>query len=135
MVVRITINVLRVAALLALILGILDWVGYPLGSILIHMFLGFIVVFALWILGGVMLTRKGGTGLGIGAIVLGLLVLGLGLTQQQLLPDPSVHWVIQVIHLLNGLSDIGMGEAIGGRIRRQQRVMPTKQTRKSRNSH
>ena len=129
MVVRITVNVLRVAALLALILGILDWVGYPLGSILIHMFLGFIVVFSLWILGGVMLTRKGGVGLGIGAIVLGLLVLGLGLTQQQLLPDPSVHWVIQVIHLIFGLSAIGMGEAIGGRIRRQQRVMPTMQTR------
>ncbi len=61
MVVRITTNVLRVAAVLALILGILDWVGHPLGPILIHMFLGFIVVFSLWILGGSMLTLKGGT--------------------------------------------------------------------------
>ncbi|MDQ2887511.1 MAG: hypothetical protein M3Y39_15665 [Chloroflexota bacterium] len=129
MVVRITINVLRVAALLALILGILDWVGYPFGSILIHMLLGFIVVFALWILGGVMLTRKGGAGLGIGAIVLGLLVLALGLTQQQILPDPNpAHWVIQVVHLLFGLSAIGIGEMIGGRIRHQQRVA-TMQTR------
>ncbi len=123
MVVRITINVLRVAALLALILGILDWVGYPLGSILIHMFLGFLVVISLWILGGVMLTRKNGAGLGIGAIVLGLLVLALGLTQQQILPEPnSAHWVIQVVHLLFGLSAIGIGEMISGRIRRQQRL-------------
>ncbi|HEV2654065.1 MAG TPA: hypothetical protein VGT82_03875 [Ktedonobacteraceae bacterium] len=123
MVVRITINVLRVAALLALILGILDWVGYSLGSILIHMVLGFLVVISLWILGGVMLTRKTGAGLGIGAIVLGLLVLALGLTQKQILPEPNpAHWVIQVVHLLFGLSAIGIGEMIGGRIRRQQRV-------------
>jgi hypothetical protein len=122
MVVRITINVLRAAALLALILGILDWVGYPLVGNLIHMFLGFIVVFALWILGGSMLAR-GNSGLGIGAIVLGLLVLALGLFQRQILPEPNpAHWVIQVIHLLFGLSAIGMGEAIAGRIRRQQRV-------------
>ena len=130
MVVRITVNVLRVSALLALILGILDWVGYPLVGNLIHMLLGFIVVFSLWILGGVMVTRKGGAGLGIGAIVLGLLVLALGLTQRQILPEPDpAHWVIQVIHLLFGLSAIGMGEAIGGRIRRQQRAMPSMQAR------
>jgi hypothetical protein len=129
MLVRITINVLRVAAVLALILGVLDWVGYPLGSILIHMFLGFLVVISLWILGGVMLTRKNGAGLGIGAIVLGLLVLALGLAQKQILPDPSpAHWVIQVVHLLFGLSAIGIGEMIGGRIRRQQRLV-TMQTR------
>ncbi len=129
MVVRITTNVLRVAAVLALILGILDWVGHPLGPILIHMFLGFIVVFSLWILGGSMLTLKGGTGLGIGAVVLGLIVLALGLLQQQILPEPNpAHWVVQVIHLLIGLSAIGLGEAIGGRYRRQRQVA-TVQTR------
>jgi hypothetical protein len=131
MVVRITVNVLRVAALLALILGILDWVGHPLGSILIHMFLGFIVVISLWILGGSILTLKGSTGLGIGAIVLGLIVIALGLSQQQILPDSNAHWVIQVIHLLVGLSAIGMGEAIAGRYRRQSQVAPM-QTRQAR---
>ena len=125
MLVRITVNVLRVAALLALILGILNWVGYPLVSILIHMFLGIIVVITLWILGGVMFTLRGGAGLGIGAIVLGLIVLALGLSQQQILPEPnSAHWVVQVIHLLVGLSAIGMGEAIGGRYRRQSKAAP-----------
>jgi hypothetical protein len=129
MLVRITTNVLRVAALLALILGILDWIGHPLGSILIHMFLGFIVVISLWILGGSMLTLKGSVGLGIGAVVLGLIVLALGLAQQRILPEPNpAHWVVQVIHLLIGLSAIGMGEAIGGRYRRQRQVAPA-QTR------
>jgi hypothetical protein len=123
MVVRITVNVLRVAALLALILGILNWANHPLGSILIHMFLGFIVVLTLWILGGAIVSSKGGTGLGIGAFVLGLIVLLWGLFQTRILPEPnSVHWIVQVIHLIIGLSAIGMGEAIAGRYRRQSQV-------------
>jgi hypothetical protein len=129
MVVRITVNVLRVAALLALILGILDWTGHTLGSILIHTLLGFIVVFSLWILGGAIVTTKGGTGLGIGAFMLGLIVLVWGLVQKQILPEPnSLHWIIQVIHLIIGLSAIGMGEMIAGRYRRQSQVA-TAQTR------
>jgi hypothetical protein len=123
MVVRITANVLRVAALLALILGILSWVNIlPDSLINIHMLLGIIVVLSLWVLGGVIATTRGGIGLAIGAFVLGLITLALGLTQQQILPDPSVHWVIQVVHLLIGLSAIGMGEAISGRYRRQSQV-------------
>ena len=65
---------------------------------------------------------RGGIGLAIGAFVLGLITLAVGLTQQQILPDPSVHWIVQVIHLLLGLSAIGMGEAISGRYRRQSQV-------------
>jgi len=40
----------------------------------------------------------------------------LGLTQQQILPDSSVHWIIQVIHLPDRTSAIGMGEAISDAI-------------------
>ncbi|MBV9615217.1 MAG: hypothetical protein JO031_07165 [Ktedonobacteraceae bacterium] len=124
MVVRITVNVLRASALLALILGVLNWVGlFPDSLIAIHMILGIIVVLSLWVLGGAIATTPGGIGLAIGAFVLGLITFILGLTQKQLLPDPnSVHWVIQVVHLLLGLSAIGMGEAIAGRYRRQSQV-------------
>lgn len=124
MVVRITVNVLRASALLALILGVLNWVGlFPDSLIAIHMILGIIVVLSLWVLGGAIATTPGGIGLAIGAFVLGLITFILGLTQKQLLPDPnSAHWVIQVVHLLLGLSAIGMGEAIAGRYRRQSQV-------------
>lgn len=124
MVVRITANVLRISALLALILGILSWIGVlPDSFIAIHMLLGIIVVLSLWVLGGVIATTRGGIGLAIGAFVLGLITLALGLTQKQILPNPnSAHWVIQVVHLLIGLSAIGMGEAISGRYRRQHQV-------------
>ncbi|MBV9259186.1 MAG: hypothetical protein JO215_14320 [Ktedonobacteraceae bacterium] len=124
MVVRITVNVLRASALLALILGVLNWVGlFPDSLIAIHMILGIIVVLSLWVLGGAIATTPGGIGLAIGAFVLGLITFILGLTQKQLLPDPnSAHWVIQVVHLLLGLSAIGMGEAIAGRYRRQSQI-------------
>ncbi|MBA2395981.1 MAG: hypothetical protein H0V70_24915 [Ktedonobacteraceae bacterium] len=124
MVVRITANVLRASALLALIFGILSWVGVLPDSLIgIHMLLGIIVVISLWILGGVMITTRGGIGLAVGAFALGLITLALGLTQKQILPDPnSLHWIIQVVHLLIGLGAIGMGEAISGRYRRQNQV-------------
>jgi hypothetical protein len=123
MVVRITVNVLRASAVLALILGILNWVGILPDSLIgIHMILGIIVVLSLWVLGGIIATTRGGIGLAIGAIVLGLITLALGLTQQQILPDANSHWIIQVVHLLLGLSAIGMGEAISGRYRRQSQV-------------
>ena len=38
-------------------------------------------------------------------------------TQDSLLPGPN-HWIIQILHLLLGMAAVGMGEAIGGRMRR-----------------
>lgn len=124
MIVRITANVLRAAALLALIFGVLSWVGILPDSLIgIHMILGIIVVLSLWILGGAIAMTRGGIGLAIGAFVLGLVTLVFGLTQQQILPDPnSAHVIIQVVHLLIGLSAIGLGEALSGRYKRQQQV-------------
>lgn len=63
-------------------------------------------------------TRGGNIGLGVGAIVWGLLVLSLGLTQTRLLVDPSVHWIIQVLHLLLGIGALSFGEMIARRYRR-----------------
>ena len=119
MLVRITVMVLRISALLALILGILFWTATAGGVLVpIHMLLGIIVTLSLWILGIAIATLKGGNvGLGAGAIILGLLVVGLGMTQRTLLVG-SQHWLIQVLHLLLGLAAIGMGEMIAGRYRR-----------------
>ncbi len=118
MVVRITVMILRIAALITLILGLIFWTSNVANNLVpVHMLLGLIVTLALLILGGVMMTVKGGLGLGIAAIVLGLIVPILGLTQTQLLAG-SLHWIIQVVHLLIGLMAIGMGEMIAGRYRR-----------------
>jgi hypothetical protein len=126
MVARISVMVLRFAALLTLILGILFWVDVIPGAdsfknpwTSLHMTLGIIVTICLAILGILMITTKGGNvGLGVGAIVLSILVIALGVSQTSLLIAPSVHWIVQVLHLLFGLAAIGLGEAIAGRYRR-----------------
>ena len=118
MVITYTRWVLRVAALLALILGLLTWFGVDV-VVNVHMILGIIVTLSLWVLGVAAFSVKGGVPLGIVAIIWGLIVVALGMTQRSILPAPSVHWIIQIIHLLVGLCAIGIGEAIGGRHKRQ----------------
>ena len=123
---RVSGMVLRIAGILALILGILFWIDVIPGAdsfqnpwTSVHMTLGIIVTICLVILAMLMITTKGGNaGLGIGAIVLAILVIVLGLTQTRLLIADSVHWIIQVVHLLFGLAAIGLGEMMGARYRR-----------------
>lgn len=125
MVVRIASMVVRICGVLLLILGILLWLDIATSLVLVHMLLGIILTIALWVLGVVIATsKKGGSiGLGIGAIVLGLIVVGLGLTQQGILAQPGdPHWIIQVLHLLLGLLAIGMAEMISGRYRRSSKL-------------
>jgi hypothetical protein len=51
MVIQIASIMLRVFGTLALILGLLFWIGYALNLIAIHMLLGLLVVLSLWIIG------------------------------------------------------------------------------------
>lgn len=120
MLIRIPQMILRVCGGLALLLGITFWLNLPDDVLIpVHMLLGILVVLTLWILGIATATTRGGNiGLSVGAIVWGLLVLSLGLTQTRLLVDPSVHWIIQVLHLLLGIGALGLGETIARRYRR-----------------
>lgn len=118
--------ILRVGVLLAIILGILLWTGNFATIKPIHMLVGIIVVLALWTIGLVQGFQKGGSfALAIATFVVGLALAIVGLYQEQWLIDPSFHWIIQVIHLLLGLSTIGLGEMIAGRTRRRAREAAT----------
>ena len=125
MVIKYTVWVLRIAATLALILGIISWFDIK-ALVNIHMLLGIIVTLSLWVLGGAFFSVKGGAPLAGIAIVWGILLLALGIFQKSLLPAPSVHWIIQVLHLLIGLAAIGLGEAIGGRYKRLTATLAAK---------
>jgi hypothetical protein len=125
MVIRITVMVLRICGVLALILGILFWIGIAQGLVAVHMLLGILVTLSLWVLGvSIVVLTRGNIGLGVGAIIMGILVVLLGLTQGGLLVGP-LHWLVQVLHLLFGLGAIGLGEAVGGRYKRVQAVAVT----------
>ncbi len=117
MAVRITVMILRLSVLVALVLGILKWVGVLGSSIInIHMLFGSLVVCSLWGLGYFILRAPKGAslGLGIGAFVLGFVILIVGASQVSFPPPLAV----QIIHLLLGLSGAGLGEAIAGRYKR-----------------
>ncbi len=65
---------------------------------------------SLWIVGiGQALSSGGSWPLAGGALLLGLLVIVVGMTQSSLLVGPF-HWVIQVVHLLLGILAVGVGQ-------------------------
>jgi len=113
--------IVRVAGILALILGLLFWTGDAVNLVPVHMLLGTLTVLALWLVAVTGSQMGAPMGLVVGAGMLGLLVLGLGFSQQSLVPG-SGHWVVQVVHLLLGMAAIASSEAIGGRVRRAQTV-------------
>jgi len=117
-VITIAVWVLRIAVLAAIILGILFWTGNAVNLIPVHMLLGIIAVLSLWVIGLAQGFIRGGSfGLALATFIVGLALAIVGLYQQQWLLGSS-HWIIQVIHLLLGLSAIGLGEMINGRTRR-----------------
>ncbi|TMD64432.1 MAG: hypothetical protein E6I91_11045 [Chloroflexi bacterium] len=117
-VITIAVWVLRIAVLAAIILGILFWTGNAENLIPVHMLIGIVAVLSLWVIGLAQGFIRGGSfGLALATFIVGLALAIVGLYQQQWLLGSS-HWIIQVIHLLLGLSAIGLGEMINGRTRR-----------------
>ena len=122
--------ILRVAVLLALIIGIVFWInpGLPAQSPAvkgIHMLLGIIVVLALWAVGVAQTRLKGGSvGMAIGAFIIGLLVAIVGLSQEGWKGGAGTGTVelINTIHLLLGIIAVGFGEMIAGRAKRKTKA-------------
>lgn len=112
----IAVMVLRLTGLTQIGLGLLFWTGNNLSMIPIHMLLGFVLVLALWALAGLAAGAGTNPGLVAFALLWGVLVPILGMTQQRLLPG-DWHWLIQVAHLLVGLIAIGLGEQLATRTR------------------
>lgn len=118
-VITIAVMILRIGVLVALVMGILFWTGNIQNLIPIHMLIGILVVLCLWVIGLAQGFTKGANfGLALATFILGLALAIVGLYQTRWLPGSS-HWIIQVIHLLLGLSAIGLGEMIYARTKRR----------------
>jgi hypothetical protein len=118
----ILVMILRVVVLLALILGIVLWTGNADNLKPVHMILGILTVLTLWVIGLVQGFQKGGSfPLALATFVVGLIVAIVGLYQESWFQGLS-FWGIQaikVIHLLLGLTTIGLGEMIVARSKRR----------------
>ena len=117
MVVRIALMIVRIGVLIELVLGILFWTGNADSLQIVHIVIGILVVLSLWTLGIAQGLAGGSFGLALATFLIGFLLVLVGLFQTRWLIG-SNHWVIQIIHLLLGLSAIGLAEMIGGRYRR-----------------
>jgi hypothetical protein len=112
--IKVTQMVVRVCGFVALLFGVMIWIG-NVRLTNIHMMLGFILVLALWVL-SVFAFRAKLAVLGVLGIVMGLVVAGLGNAQKSMMLGDS-HWVIRVVHLLVGIIAIGVAESIAKRAR------------------
>lgn len=118
MAIRIASVVLSFSGLLALILGLLFWSHRASNLIQLHMLLGFLVVGALWVVGiGQAVFKRGSWPIAACALIIGAFMLALGPTQASLMVG-KYHWVIQIVHLLLGLTAIGIGHMGAARYRK-----------------
>jgi hypothetical protein len=113
----------RITGLIQIVLGLLFWTGNQLTLVPVHILVGLILVLSLWTLALVGARAGVQPGLVVVAVLWGLLVVILGLTQSQILTG-GAHWLVQALHLLVGLAAIGQGEALGARIRRAAPAAP-----------
>jgi hypothetical protein len=118
MVIRIGSVVLSLSGVFALSLGLLFWSGRASNLIQLHMLFGFLVVGALCVVGIAQAFSHAGSWLiAACAVFIGALLLVLGMTQSSLMVG-EFHWIIRVIHLLLGLTAIGIGHMAAARYRK-----------------
>ena len=111
-----------------LVLGLIIWAG-GWELIGIHELLGYALILSLWTI--CVIAARAGVSPGTVAFAAawGVLVLALGLTQEELLPG-SWHWTIQVLHVVISMGAIWWGRRLVGSIRRMRvGVQPTTERR------
>jgi hypothetical protein len=104
----------RVAGVVQLLLGLAFWTGNLLSLVDLHMLNGILLVLALWTQAALAHRAAVLGRLVAGSFVWGLIVVALGLTQTNLLTG-SLHWVIQVIHLLLGIGLLDLADTLATR--------------------
>ena len=95
-----------IAGLVALLLGLLDWIA-NIDLINIHMLFGFIVALTLLVMSIIAVSTRGMRIWGIVGIVYALIVPVFGLTQSGMLIG-NLHWLIQTAHMLVGIGAIAL---------------------------
>jgi hypothetical protein len=112
---------------LLLVLGGAFWTGNGFQLVGVHVALGLLLVGSLWTIALIAARADVRAATVAQAAGWGLLVLGLGLWQRDLLPGPW-HWVIQVLHLVVSMGAIWWGRRlvreVRGRILARARARP-----------
>jgi hypothetical protein len=105
---------IRIAFLVQLALGLAFWTGNALGLVDLHQLIGILIVLGLWTQAALAVRAGARPGMAVAAVVWGVAVIVVGLTQRELLPG-SAHVVIEVLHLLLGLGAVGLADTLATR--------------------
>ncbi len=113
-------NVFRLLSLLVLILGFMFWAHRGYDYVPLHMGAAIALVVLLWCLSIIGFATRVKAGLVLAGLLWGVLVLWWGFSMHGLFPrifPGSKYEIARVVHFLIGLAAIGMGEALGKRIK------------------
>ncbi len=102
---------LRIGIGFQLIVGIALWSGHGYLYVGVHRVVGIAFVCGLWAIALLALMRRQDVGLSAFAILWGLLIAALGITQQRLITG-DFHWVIRTLHLGMGMAAMPMAERL-----------------------
>ena len=102
---------MRIGALVQVIVGIGLWTGHWYSLVNVHQMIGVLFVLALWTIAIIAVVQRRAVGLAGFAVLWGLLVAGLGMTQQQILPG-DFHWIVRVLHLVISLASMPIAERL-----------------------
>jgi hypothetical protein len=122
---KVALGILMACGALLLVLGVLIWTGDWDGLIPVHVALGVILVCALWFVCWMAARAGVPTATVAFAAGWGVLVVVLGLGQEELVPG-DLHWTIQVLHLSISMGAIWWGRRLLSLMRRAaepQRVL------------
>ena len=103
--------IIRVAAVVQLLLGILFWTGHAITYIPVHIVVGSALVVALWVIAVLALVARVKRGLAVFELVWGLALASFGMMQAGILIG-SLHWIIRVVHLAMAVSAVKLGEGL-----------------------
>jgi hypothetical protein len=98
----------RLFIVIQIVLGLLIWFG-DTSLVQVHIVIGGLFVVALWAISLVALFALPSRTLPLFALFLGGAILWFGVAQRQLLVG-SAHWAVRLLHLLLGVSAMGLIE-------------------------
>jgi hypothetical protein len=111
----ITRNIVMVAGVVQLILGMLFWADVGKSLIPLHATIGSILVLSLWVMAFLSARAGAPIGLVVLVVVWGLILPVVGLGQTSVLHG-SLHWIVQVVHLLLGLTALGLAALLSSKM-------------------
>lgn len=118
--IKVALAALMGSGALLLVLGIVIWTGNGDQLIPLHVAFGIVLVGSLWTIAAVAARSRVASRTVALAAAWGLLVVVLGLAQEELLPGSS-HWAIQVLHLAISMGAIWWGRRLVRLIGQAQR--------------